>query len=231
MSMLRVMPHRVQVRSRYMSRCTSAMQKGETRPMSSGSDQFFEEEDELLAEQAQRRRQRRSSAPRARPPRAGPLRAAPRSRARPAGDASPRRLRWRVAIAVVALILGFALGYFVALNTMGERIATTTARCSSTPRAAAPRRRSPPPARPTHLTRDRSTNRPGLPEGHPDLSQFINRGRHVQRRGDRGVSRADGGRPGLLVERCSSSGRVSYTWLLTRTTPRRSSRSSSSSSP
>ena len=136
--------------------------------MSSGSDQFFEEEDELLAEQAQRPQAKTQQRPSGATPSGRP---APRGSAQqgtPRRGRKPPSFAMAVAIAVVALILGFALGYFVALNTMGERIANDYGemlelRLERQLHDVAVL----PPARPTHLTRDRSTNRPACPRDIP----------------------------------------------------------------
>ncbi len=142
--------------------------------MSSGSDQFFEEEDELLAEQAQRPQAKTQQRPSGATPSGRP---APRGSAQqgtPRRGRKPPSFAMAVAIAVVALILGFALGYFVALNTMGERIANdygemleyASSGSSTTSQSSAGT---------TDASDEGSLNeQTGLPEGHPDLSQFIN---------------------------------------------------------
>ena len=122
--------------------------------MSNGQDQFFEEEEAQLAQ----------------PAKARPAKAATAQKPSPKASAftttkptRPPSFALVVAIAAVALLLGFSIGYFVALSTAGQRPSSSA---GIEPIASAP----------SSATQADGTDtaQSTLPSGHPDLSSFYN---------------------------------------------------------
>ena len=121
--------------------------------MSNGQDQFFEEEAQL-AQPAKAQPKGKAASANAPAPKASAFTTTKPTR--------PPSFAMVVAIAAVALLLGFSIGYFVAVSTTAQRLADTVSDESFTSAPAATQ------------SDNASGTQSALPSGHPDLSSFMN---------------------------------------------------------
>lgn len=121
-------------------------------------DQFFEDEEELARAQAEEAPRTRPSAP---SDQNGVSAAAPQG-----GTRKPPSFGMVVAIALVALVLGFGLGYFAAMSVVDKESPTTDGSIVSSMGSSSSSE-----SNDALSSVDASE---GMPEGHPDLSQFMN---------------------------------------------------------
>ena len=141
------------------------------------SDQFFEDEDSLSGEAhvpapakgkstSASAARGKGASPHASAARAKAGSTAPHAKAIPAqtGMRRPPSFFMVVVITIVALVLGFCLGYFTALNTWSSKLEADHATTAGTTQGAAAG------------TDGAATinEEAGLPEGHPDLASLMN---------------------------------------------------------
>lgn len=126
------------------------------------SDQFFEDEESLTGETSAPASTKAAGRAKAASPRRASASPVPAQR----GTRRPPSFFMVVVITVVALILGFALGYFTALNTWSSKLEADHAVTAGTTQAAS-----------GSAAADAGTSvneEAGLPEGHPDLASLMN---------------------------------------------------------
>lgn len=133
------------------------------------SDQFFEDEESLSTKAPASAPARGKAAKGGQASRGKASTASARTGAASApaqtGTRRPPSFFMVVVIAIVAIVLGFALGYFTALNTWSSKLEADHAATSGATRTA------------SDSSADGSSTvneEAGLPEGHPDLASLMN---------------------------------------------------------